>query len=78
MKKEYTVIIERDEAGYYVAEVPEIYGCHTQAKSLQLTKGEKEEVVTNCDHLSRIKYSPVLPNVFTEHGAIMAANALNS
>jgi predicted RNase H-like HicB family nuclease len=34
MKREYTVIIEQDEAGYYVAEVPELYGCHTQAKSL--------------------------------------------
>ena len=34
MKSEYTVIIEQDEAGYYVAEVPELYGCHTQAKSL--------------------------------------------
>jgi predicted RNase H-like HicB family nuclease len=34
MKSEYTVIIEQDEAGYYVAEVPELCGCHTQAKSL--------------------------------------------
>jgi len=34
MKSEYNVIIEQDEAGYYVAEVPELYGCHTQAKSL--------------------------------------------
>lgn len=44
----------------------------------QLTKSEKDEVVTNCDHLTKLKYSPVLPNVFTEHGAIMAANVLNS
>jgi hypothetical protein len=44
----------------------------------QLTKSEKEEVVTNCDHLHRLKYSPVLPYVFTEHGVIMAANLLNS
>ena len=34
MKREYTVIIEQDEEGWYVAEVPELYGCHTQAKSL--------------------------------------------
>ncbi len=39
----------------------------------QLTAGEKLEVVTICDHLSKIKYSPVLPYAFTEHGAIMAA-----
>ena len=34
----------------------------------QLTKGEKEEVVTNCDYLSKLRFSPVLPYVFTEQG----------
>jgi hypothetical protein len=32
----------------------------------------------NCDHLSKLKFSPVLPYAFTEHGAIMAASALNT
>jgi predicted RNase H-like HicB family nuclease len=32
-KREFTVIIERDEEGYFVAEVPQLPGCHTQAKS---------------------------------------------
>jgi hypothetical protein len=44
----------------------------------QLTKNEKDEVVANCDHLNKLKFSPVLPNAFTEHGAIMAASVLNS
>jgi ORF6N domain len=44
----------------------------------QLTKEEKAEVVANCDHLARLKYSPHLPYAFTEHGAIMAATILNS
>ncbi len=44
----------------------------------QLTKAEKAEVVTICDHLQRLKFSPVLPWAFTEHGTIMAANLLNS
>jgi hypothetical protein len=44
----------------------------------QLTKEEKSEVVANCDHLSMLKFSPALPYAFTEHGAIMAANVLNS
>jgi len=44
----------------------------------QLTKTEKADVVANCDHLSSLKYSPHLPYVFTEHGAIMAASVLNS
>lgn len=34
MAKEFTVIIEQDEEGYFIAEVPELKGCHTQAKSL--------------------------------------------
>jgi len=44
----------------------------------QLTSREKAEVVANCDHLEQLKYSKVLPLVFTEHGAIMAASVLNS
>jgi hypothetical protein len=39
---------------------------------------EKTEVVTNCDHLARLKFSPHLPYAFTEHGALMLANVLNS
>jgi len=35
-------------------------------------------VVANCDHLKNLKFSPNLPYVFTEHGAVMAANVLNS
>jgi len=36
------------------------------------------EVVTNCDWLSKLKFSTALPYAFTEHGAIMAASILNS
>ena len=43
-----------------------------------LTPIEKTEVVTNCDHLARLRFSPALPNAFTEHGALMAANVLKS
>ncbi len=44
----------------------------------RLTPAERDEVVTNCDHLARLKFSPALPWAFTEHGAIMAATVLNS
>jgi hypothetical protein len=44
----------------------------------QLSKEEKIELVTNCDHLSRLKHSSTLPYAFTEHGAIMVANVLKS
>jgi len=39
---------------------------------------EKAEVVANCDRLNRLRFSPALPHAFTEHGAMQAANALNS
>lgn len=45
---------------------------------LILTKHEKDQVVANCDHLAKLKYSSTLPQAFTEYGAVMAANILNS
>jgi predicted RNase H-like HicB family nuclease len=33
-KREFNVVVERDREGYYVASIPELPGCHTQAKSL--------------------------------------------
>jgi ORF6N domain len=44
----------------------------------QLNREERDEVVANCDHLKRLKFSPTLPYVFTEHGALMAATVLNT
>jgi hypothetical protein len=45
-KREFTVIVERDEAGYYVASVAELRGCCTQARSLDtLTKRVCETIV---------------------------------
>lgn len=44
----------------------------------QLTLKEKEEVIANCDHLTKLKYSPHLPFVFTEHGSVMLASVINS
>ncbi len=46
--------------------------------AFELTAGEKAEVVANCDHLKTLRFSPYLPLAFTEHGALMAANVLNS
>ncbi len=44
----------------------------------QLSEAEKTEVVANCDHLRKLKFSKSLPHAFTEHGAIQAANVLAS
>lgn len=41
----YTVLIEKDQDGYLVADVPELPGCHTQAKNLsELNKRVKEAI----------------------------------
>jgi len=41
----FAVVVERDEDGYYVASVPELPGCHTQAKTLdELTVRIKEAI----------------------------------
>ena len=45
MKRKYNVIIEKDEDGWYVSEVVELPGCHTQAKSIhQLIERTKEAI----------------------------------
>ena len=44
----------------------------------RLTAEEKAEVVANCDHLQRLKFSPTLPFVFTEHGALMLSSVLKT
>jgi len=46
--KEFTVIIEKDEDGYYVGSVPELKGCHTQAKSLYELMERMREVILLC------------------------------
>lgn len=44
----------------------------------KLTLVEKNYVVTNCDHLGQLKYSPYRPHVFTEQGVAMLSSVLNS
>ena len=47
-KREFSVIIERDEAGFYVASVPELRGCHTQARSLDKLMARIREAIDLC------------------------------
>jgi predicted RNase H-like HicB family nuclease len=48
MKKEFSVVIEMDSDGYYVATVPELRGCHTQAKSLDTLMKRVKEAIELC------------------------------
>ncbi|MHC1687942.1 MAG: type II toxin-antitoxin system HicB family antitoxin [Methanothrix sp.] len=44
----FDVVIRQDEDGYYVATVPELPGCHTQAKSLDELMNRIEEAIRLC------------------------------
>lgn len=46
--REFVVVVERDEDGYYVASVPELRGCHTQARSLDELMERVKEVILLC------------------------------
>jgi len=48
MTKVFSVIIERDSEGYSVASVPELHGCHTQAKSLDTLMERIKEAIELC------------------------------
>ena len=48
MNREFSVVIERDEDGYFVGSVPSLKGCHTQAKSLDLLMKRIKEAVELC------------------------------
>jgi predicted RNase H-like HicB family nuclease len=45
MKKEFTAVIEQDEDGIYIASVPELEGCHTQAKTLDELRERIKEAI---------------------------------
>lgn len=47
-KRKFTVVIEQDEEGYFVATVPALRGCHTQAKSLDTLMKRVREVIALC------------------------------
>jgi len=87
------ILFLREQKVMVDADLAELYGVETKALNqavkrnierfppefmFQLTKSEKDKVVTKCDHLNRLKYSPSLPYAFTEHGALMLGNVLKS
>ena len=48
MKNEFNVIIEKDSEGFLVASVPELHGCHTQAKTMDELLSRIQEAISLC------------------------------
>jgi predicted RNase H-like HicB family nuclease len=48
MPRQFDVVIERDDEGYYVASVPQLPGCHTQARSLDEVTQRIREAIEVC------------------------------
>jgi predicted RNase H-like HicB family nuclease len=48
MTHSFDVVIERDEDGFYVASVPQLPGCHTQANSLDALMDRVREAIELC------------------------------
>ena len=48
MSQQFDVVIERDEDGLYVASVPQLAGCHTQAESLDTLMHRIREAIELC------------------------------
>ncbi len=47
-RQKVTVLIEQDEDGYYVATIPALRSCYTQAKSLPVLRKRIEAVIKLC------------------------------
>jgi hypothetical protein len=90
---ERMILLIRGQKVMLDADLADLYGVRTKALNqavkrntnrfpddfmFQLTAEEKKEVVTNCDHLKGLRFSPTRPYAFTEHGAMMLASVLNS
>ena len=61
MSREFSVVIERDEDGYFVATVPAVPGCHTQARSLDELMDRVREAIALCleteeDSIERLEF----------------------
>ncbi|KJV07644.1 type II toxin-antitoxin system HicB family antitoxin [Methylocucumis oryzae] len=59
MMKQFDVVIEKDSEGYFVASVPALKGCHTQAKSLDVLMERIREAIELCLEVQGSVYEPL-------------------
>lgn len=56
-KNQFKILIERDEDGYFVASVPALPGCHTQAKTLPELTRRIREAITLCLEVAKTNHT---------------------
>jgi predicted RNase H-like HicB family nuclease len=56
---DFTVLIEQDEDGIYLAKVPEIEGCYTQGKSIEEVLERIKEAIEVCLEGDRKDVNPL-------------------
>lgn len=56
---DFTIIIEQDEDGIYVAKVPEVQGCYTQGKTLEIVLERIKEAIEVCLEADRDEVNPM-------------------
>lgn len=55
----FTVLIEQDEDGIYVAKVPDIPGCYTQGKSIEQAMERIKEAIQVCIEAEKEEFLPL-------------------
>ncbi len=48
MNKEFVVVVEQNEEGYFIASIPELRSCYTQVKSLDELQNRIKEAIASC------------------------------
>jgi predicted RNase H-like HicB family nuclease len=57
-KHDFYVVIERDEDGYYVGEVPQLKGCYSQGETIDELMSNMREVIELCLEEEQADYLP--------------------
>ncbi len=55
----FTVLIEQDEEGWYVAKVPDILGCYTQGKTIAQVLDRIKEAIEVCLEADKEEREPM-------------------
>ncbi len=56
MTRKFIVVIEKDEDGMLVAKVPDLPGCHTQAKTMPILMTRVKEAIELCVEVMKSKH----------------------